>query len=536
MVAFSTSLGTVTSEVYNSGAGNGVRFTISRFGSVVETVTYDLGPDAIPTGLTPPDNTFHYAYSGHHIVQEGNDAFALVAIRSFVGASPSPDEMSNIDIVVQHFSGDFVAIGEPAVIPLRGDFYNGTASSGAYANPPDIEALIAADGDTILVMGYDRQWSYDDDLMPLTVVRIDGQTGEVLYSVTGPSHASPSEVQIISTASGEVLEVTADTFTNSGDDPYLPGGLTTHLTVDLETGAVIASDLDSDKYPGVDPISMFDDFFRGTTGADVVHGLSGNDSITTGDGDDRVFGGRGHDNIATGNGNDIIRAGLGNDTVGAGSGDDEIDLDDGNDVGFAGPGNDSLFGDDGNDDLSGGYGFDTIDGGAGNDTIGAGPDSDLIYGSGGNDIIGGGSGSDTIDGGGGADTIYAGEGHDRVSAGGGNDLVQGGGGDDTITGGDGDDTIVGGYGDDSMAGGAGIDVFVFDGRVAGAADFDVITDFSRFEDRLQLGRVDGATDAEKFAALSITDQSGNTLVTYNDQSILIYGHGGALEQVDFIFI
>lgn len=100
-----------------------------------------------------------------------------------------------------------------------------------------------------------------------------------------------------------------------------------------------------------------------------------------------------------------------------------------------------------------------------------------------------------------ADTFYGTDGDDQLLAGMGDDIVNGGAGDDllfgeygndVLIGGDGGDTLTGGLGRDILTGGAGPDVFDFDSikdsRKGGMRD--VITDFVRGEDKIDLSTID----------------------------------------------
>jgi len=110
-------------------------------------------------------------------------------------------------------------------------------------------------------------------------------------------------------------------------------------------------------------------------------------------------------------------------------------------------------------------------GNAGGPTGTAGPDN-----------LKGGDGSDTINGLGGADTITGGDGADRLI---------GGDGADSLNGGDKADTLAGGAGSDTLTGGDGSDVFQF-GSTSDAQG-DLITDFKRGADRIDLSAIDAVT-------------------------------------------
>jgi Ca2+-binding RTX toxin-like protein len=90
---------------------------------------------------------------------------------------------------------------------------------------------------------------------------------------------------------------------------------------------------------------------------------------------------------------------------------------------------------------------------------------------------------------GGNDIVLAGPGDDQVHGGRGDDILRGQAGNDHLWGGRGDDVLdggIGGLGKDILTGGSGADKFVF------MADYgqDIITDFGRGDDRIQLSLAD----------------------------------------------
>jgi VCBS repeat-containing protein len=159
---------------------------------------------------------------------------------------------------------------------------------------------------------------------------------------------------------------------------------------------------------------------------------------------------------------------------------------------------DAIFGRSGNDVLLGRSGNDKLDGGKGNDKLLGGKGDDVLLGGSGNDELYGGKGSDKLLGGSGNDELYGGKGHDKLDGGKGDDLLAGGEGNDRLDGGKGDDVLVGGAGADRLTGGKGKDVFVFHATAASSdsswAALDVITDFRRGEDKMDLTSLLGATE------------------------------------------
>ncbi|MEM0923268.1 MAG: matrixin family metalloprotease [Pseudomonadota bacterium] len=164
---------------------------------------------------------------------------------------------------------------------------------------------------------------------------------------------------------------------------------------------------------------------------------------------------------------------------------------------------------------------------------------DRLRGAGGNDTLIGGEGADILTGGGGTDTASyeqatarvradlqgglsgigeaAGDlfftienllgsirnddlrgdtAENRVEGGNGFDKLHGRAGDDSLIGGSGGDVLYGNAGSDQMSGGFGNDRYIYfsenDSRV-GTSRRDTITDFNRFADRIELGRLDADT-------------------------------------------
>ncbi len=207
---------------------------------------------------------------------------------------------------------------------------------------------------------------------------------------------------------------------------------------------------------------------RGIAGGfTIAHGVV-IENASGGSGDDDIQGNDVANKLVGNGGDDLLRGRKGNDTLQGGGGDDRL-------LGAAG--NDRLFGNNGKDDLFGG---------ADRDRMGGGNGRDLLDGEGGNDSI---LGND------GRDLLFGGSGNDRMNGGGGDDELVGGTGDDRIYGGDGDDEITGGAGTDVMTGSSGGDLFIFrqvDHSPAGAGR-DVITDFNRSIDTIDLRAIDADT-------------------------------------------
>ncbi|WP_165937517.1 CAP domain-containing protein [Antarcticimicrobium sediminis] len=146
----------------------------------------------------------------------------------------------------------------------------------------------------------------------------------------------------------------------------------------------------------------------------------------------------------------------------------------------------------------------TIVGDSGSNLLMGTSSADILQGFAGDDVLRGLGGADTLEGGNGADTIYGGTGNDALLGGGGADLVKGKNGDDTLygdagqdvlKGGSGQDTLDGGTEKDKLTGGANEDVFLFTdaSHSAQRADRDVIVDFDRAQDIIDLSAIDANT-------------------------------------------
>lgn len=277
------------------------------------------------------------------------------------------------------------------------------------------------------------------------------------------------------------------------------------------------------------------DRLDGGDGEDSIVGGAGNDQILGRIGADRIYGGDGDDTISASDGDDLVYGGNGNDSIGGGLGADMVSGGEGHDIIGGGNQNDWLEGNNGNDTVSGGRGNDSVFGGVGDDQMAGGGDVDIVDGGDGNDNMGGGNGNDTMYGGAGDDLMGAGNHDDFLYGGSGNDFMGGGAGNDQLFGGDGIDRLNGGTGDDTMTGGAGADRFIFNSFVNG--ERDVIADFEDGIDRIQLKGISGATGADRFAQLTITDTFAGAVVAINGHEILVEGVAAAnLTLSDFIFV
>lgn len=116
--------------------------------------------------------------------------------------------------------------------------------------------------------------------------------------------------------------------------------------------------------------------------------------------------------------------------------------------------------------------------------------NDILHGLAGNDALRGLEGDDQLFGGAGDDQLRGDAGNDRLDGGDGNDQLYGGDGDDVLVGGAGNDIFEGGLGMDTMTGGAGADIFRFRPADVAAGGRDVITDFQRGSDKIDISLID----------------------------------------------
>jgi hypothetical protein len=111
-------------------------------------------------------------------------------------------------------------------------------------------------------------------------------------------------------------------------------------------------------------------------------------------------------------------------------------------------------------------------------------------------VINGNSGNNRLSGGDGNDTLLGNAGQDVLGGGRGNDFLSGGARTDVLSGGVGADRLIGGEGLDVLTGGDNADSFIFE-KISDTADnalvADVITDFGRGQDKIDLSAIDASS-------------------------------------------
>lgn len=346
-----------------------------------------------------------------------------------------------------------------------------------------------------------------------------------------------------------------------------------------------------DLLQGTDAAEAIDGFggndrLHGGGGNDVLAGGDGRDDLSLDAGDDLLDGGAGTDWLrvsgttgvtvdlgqtaaqATGLGTDTIRGieniegGGGRDLLTGNAGDNHLRGGDGNDVLRGGAGNDSLFGlagadtvhlDEGDDRIGGGNGTDWLFGHGSRATFidlgttaaqWTGYGMDRVWGienlSGGSvdDRLKGTSEANHLRGNDGNDTLVGRGGNDRLEGGAGNDKLVGGPGADVLMGGSGADRLVGGSGRDTLTGGTGADVFVFGstGHSPAGSARDVIRDFERGLDMVDLRRIDaddGASGDQAFGFSGTTAQAHSVWTSQSGADLVLRGDVNGDRTADF---
>jgi Ca2+-binding RTX toxin-like protein len=202
-------------------------------------------------------------------------------------------------------------------------------------------------------------------------------------------------------------------------------------------------------------------------------------------------------NAITGNsGDNQLNGDLGNDTLSGGDGDDRLAGGTGDDSLFGGKGDDTYFIAAAGDKITElvNQGIDTVVSNLVSTKLGANVEnlrlSEFAINGTGNTLandIDGNIANNLLDGGAGNDSLDGATGNDLLLGGVGNDILVGGEGDDDLRGGAGNDVLDGGLFGDRLTGGAGKDRFVISTAAElGQIGIDLITDFTRGSDTIDL--------------------------------------------------
>jgi Ca2+-binding RTX toxin-like protein len=288
--------------------------------------------------------------------------------------------------------------------------------------------------------------------------------------------------------------------------------------------------------------------YAAASGADTVYAGSGNTLLFGGAASMQVFGGGGATTLIGGNAGNTVTGGGGSQLV---FGDSTLSY-------TGGTGAATLIGGTGNTvtggagnllvfaassmTFAGGAGAATVIGGSGplNATLGQG--GGLGFGSpGGGDVlesgpgtailVGGGEGDQVIATGAGNDTLLAGGGAETLNgaAGTGNLVLFGGSGADVLTGGSASNLVIMGTGNETLTSG-GSDNFVLS-AMPGTGRVDFFANFNTAHDAVGLFGFGDNADAAALA--SATTSGGNTTVTLNDGTTLVFAGGPTLASYNF---
>jgi Ca2+-binding RTX toxin-like protein len=323
-----------------------------------------------------------------------------------------------------------------------------------------------AGADLFVFSGYDASAAQLDVVTDFSIV--DGDV--IAFGATGPASFDVLSRWILRSKDGAA-------YLNTGFNGLSQSMTLTGVTMTSLTAANFSFDVS-----GAARVAT------GTSASDMLIGGLGDDVLTGGDGRDFLLGDAGSDTLTGGDGNDILDGGSGADVMTGGAG---------NDLYYVDNISDSI------NELPADGGIDTADTWVSYSFTGSASGIEKIYlrDSGNIDVTG-----NDLD-----NAIYGNSGNNRID---------GGSGNDSISAGTGDDTVIGGSGNDTLSGGTGADVFEY----ALSSGTDVITDFNRFEDRLDLRAygVDTAAELAPYASnsgthLVIDFGSGNVITVNNLQ-------------------
>ncbi len=389
----------------------------------------------------------------------------------------------------------------------------------------------------VTVSGTETSYSWQTaHLEPSTLMVLDVAALQYLYGANKASHTGADVYRW--DAGAEFFQTLWDA---GGIDTIDAGNHVFRSRIDLHDGAYSSIGLrvtDAELHRGLDLPSWFDealpaDVYDGSNNLGIARGAiienaiggSGRDIIDGNDVANRLEGGANRDTLRGAAGNDTLVGGPGADAMTGGLGNDTFYVDHTGDtvVESTGQGTDTVCSSLASLTLAANVEIGRIQGAGTAGLTGNGLANTIFAGAGAN-VLAGGAGTDTLSydtatarvvvslgstsaqatAGSGTDTIsgferLAGSRYgDRLTGSGGNNVLDGGSGNDTLSGRGGADRVVGGAGRDQLIGGNGADTFDFNAVAetgTSSTTRDVILDFIRGQDRIDLSTIDAHTGA-----------------------------------------
>ena len=416
-----------------------------------------------------------------------NPAIEVLANGGFVVTwqdnSQTPPDTDSFAIRAQLFS--------PVGAEVGGEFIVNTLIAGNQAGP-SVQAL--ADG------GFAITYGSNGDIRGQIFDAFGARVGTEFLINTNTAGAEQNPTMAL-LADGRIV-------VTWGDQSLLEGvGLSFGIRmqiIDPRDGVVTGSNIGETLFGH----ENFSDEINGLGGNDVLLGLNGNDSLYAGEGNDTLDGGAGDDLLFGGFGNDVFVLGSGNDAVQDDGGTDTVTSTISRSLAGSPTIENLILLGTAIDAIGNGL-ANTLTGNAAANTLNGLAGADTMRGLGGNDTYVVDNALDTVDetGGSGFDTIVSNinfslspsahfigtverlvlTGTALIGVGSAlNNVLVGSASANNLNGLGGNDTLTGGFGNDILTGGTGNDVIVFNTALSGAANRDIVKDFSHVDDTFQL--------------------------------------------------
>jgi Ca2+-binding RTX toxin-like protein len=434
-----------------TGVGLGNSYTTLPAGTTNNSTATAVDLSSKFSFLADPDigDATTLAHSTVNATGNGQGGFYRVNLNAGTVLTADIDHTSDL------LDDSFIRIIRPdgTTVALNDD--GGNDPGSARRTDSLVTTKVTETGTYYIVVGH-----YDNDLGDVVDTVPNGATYELNVSVTPPTPTAPN----IGVAGNDTLDGGAGIDTllgRAGDDILLGGAGADHLdggvgadtasyagsggavTVNLITGSATGGDAQGDTLVSIENLqgSGLDDTLTGNGGANTLIGGAGNDTLDGSVGVDTMIGGAGNDTYRVDNSADKVQE-------------------------LAGEGTDSIV-------SSRNYILgDNVE------------DLTFVQGSGSN-----------VTGNAGANHLTGNEMANILVGLAGNDVLDGRAGDDQMDGGDGTDTLTGGAGNDTFRFQAARHTVVGDNR-------DVITDFTRGQDHIDLHFIDADTKAAGDQAFS----------------------------------